>query len=47
MDWMTKIEIARQWQFMSETKQQAALKSYLMTHPVWAILGRWRLVSGL
>lgn len=33
MDWMTKIEITRQWHFMPDTKQQAAVKSYLMTHP--------------
>lgn len=33
MDWMTKIEIARQWHFMADIKQQAAVKSYLLTHP--------------
>ena len=33
MDWMTKIEIARQWHYMPETNQQAFEKAYLMTHP--------------
>ena len=33
MYWMTKIEIARQWHYIPETKQQSTVKAYLMTHP--------------
>ena len=33
MDWMTRLAIKRQWHFMPDTYQRAAVKAYLMTHP--------------
>lgn len=41
MDWMTKLEIARQWNFMPDIKRQAAMRSYLMLHPAISTSDDW------
>ncbi len=57
MDWVTKLEVYKQWHTLNEIKQQAVVTSYLVTHPGistsddwWLFLARLfgigKLVSG-